>query len=243
MWMVLGTGLSPVSLVAGDVAALSWVTVHAQPPGGGELSRDTITVTAATWRLSAGIPLGHQTPSKENKMDDQLGVLRVSRRSRSTVWWRMRNTGWKAGGTARDEAREAGLESRGGRTFLQHWLWQCSGIVGLFAGGFMVCGFRGVLEVPPRPHCQFAASVGSSQIAVKAKMYCCSQMDGESVWRDHLKGRHKSPQQYSISQIYFCWWLTFPWQMGIWWAGSFVAFLNGSMAAFLIWQYVCVHVW
>lgn len=51
----------------------------------------------------------------------------------------MRNAGWKAGGTARDEAREAGLESRGGRTFLQHWLWQCSGVVGFSAGSFMVC--------------------------------------------------------------------------------------------------------
>lgn len=45
----------------------------------------------------------------------------------------------------------------------------------------MLCGFRGVLEVPPSPYCQFAASVGSSQIAAKAKMYCCLQMDGESV--------------------------------------------------------------
>ena len=42
MWIVLGTGLSPVSLVTGDVAALS-DCVHSQSPGGLELARDATT--------------------------------------------------------------------------------------------------------------------------------------------------------------------------------------------------------
>lgn len=213
-------------------------------------------MTVAASCLS-GIPLGCQAPSKENTRDDQLRLLWASFRNRSAVWWRIRNVGWKEGGTVSSEG-----QSRRGRAggwkrkdltpsltvapqcipevFCKklHSVWLCAVLAS-------VC-----LEVrgtsPCSLHHLFSILLGSNQIAAKAKICCCSQMDGVSVWRDYLEGSHKSPQQYSISQIYFFWWLRFQWGMGIWWAGRLMIFLNGFMAAFPIWEYeyacVCVTI-
>lgn len=229
-----------------QAALFEWLCAFAASWWGESWLETQLLVMVAASCLS-GIPLGRQTPSKENKVDDQLRLLWASFRSRSAVWWRMRDVVWKEGGTASSEG-----QSRRGR-----------------AGGWERKDPSPPLAVAPQCVCEvFCKKFHSVQLCPvclevrrKPPLVCitCFLLWLEaakllprpkfvaalkwSTWRDHLERSHKSPQQYSISQIYFFWWLRFQWGVGIWWAGSFMIFLNGFMAAFPIWEYVCAHVY
>lgn len=78
----------------------------------------------------SGISLGCQGPSKENIMDDQLGLLWASVRRRSSTVWR-RKYGVKVG--------EAGLEGERGRIHFHHWLGHRSVFMRFSARHFAVC--------------------------------------------------------------------------------------------------------
>lgn len=84
MGVVLGTGLSPVSLVTGDMAAL-FEQLHSCLLVDESWQGTQLLVKVVASYLSE-ISLGCQAPSEENIMDDQLGLLWASFRSRSTVW-------------------------------------------------------------------------------------------------------------------------------------------------------------
>lgn len=79
---------------------------------------------------------------------------------------------------------EAGLEGERGRIRLHCWLWHRSVFMRFSARSFTVCSsvlcFWRCAGSPPSLQ-PFSTLVGSSQIAAKAKICCCSQMDGESV--------------------------------------------------------------
>ena len=81
-----------------------------------------------------------------------------------------------------DKVGEAGLEGERGNICLHCWLWHCS-VSWVFLQEASCCAALsrvcvGVLEVAPSLHYPFSTSVGSRQIAAKAKICCCSQMDG-----------------------------------------------------------------